>query len=374
MYAVHASAALALLAAAPCHALEWSYSPGLRLAAGYDTNQHMAYDDPQAVRSTTLNAGAELVGRDEGFSLRFAPRINAIAYDSDEELDRDDIYADVGVTTHRDHGNWSLTASHAQDGTLTGETETTELFGRDVDRSQSSLSTSWTRSGARGAFDIGAAATEVNYDEQNVPTPYVDYTNQSLRAGYSRVTSERSTWRFGVTRFRVDNAIASRTLSTDVRLTWSHVFSESLRGNFGLGAFQASVDGRESDAEATPAADFSLTYRWRRWGFSAGGGRELMPEGRGTLQREDSVRLGMTRRLTQRFDIGADWSAVRVASIGTPNDFDYDYLQSRVSLQWRFKRRWTLDGAFYGRAQRLSTRPEVTGVVSQVSVSYRGLQ
>jgi hypothetical protein len=63
-----------------------------------------------------------------------------------------------------------------------------------------------------------------------------------------------------------------------------------------------------------------------------------------------------------------------VASIGTPNDFDYDYLQSRVSLQWRFKRRWTLDGAFYGRAQRLSTRPEVTGVVSQVSVSYRGLQ
>jgi hypothetical protein len=369
-----AGIAAALLATQPSGAFEWDYTPAVTVGAAQDTNIRLTATDERQVGAAALTAEMGVVGREEGFEFRFAPRLTSLRYDDDREFDRDNRYADFSIATHDDRQRWSFGGGYAREGTLTTEFESTGFVETDVDRNQSSLYTSWTRAGEHGAYDLALSSSATDY-EQALFSPLVDYKYRVLQFGYTRTTNERSNWRYGASRMQLSaESTGFQTVSSDVRATWSRAFSEALQARLGIGMFEVSAEGPLGSDSSGVSLDFNVDRLWPRWRFTTGGGRELQPDGRGALVRVDSARLTMLRRITERFSLGANLAAAQVRSEGNIADlYDRDYSQGGLTLQWRFRRLWLLEGAFFERAHEAPLLPQVTGIVSQLSVSYRGL-
>lgn len=365
-----AAGATTLLAAAPSGALEWSYVPAVTVGAAQDSNIHLQPQDGLPVGNAALLAGADVVGRNEGLDLQFAPRVNSVRYDDDSVMDRNDIFANLNLATHNERRRWSFGGSYVQESTLNSAFEASGAPAVDLDRKQTSVSTSWDRSLERGRYTLSAATTGVDYQESPF-SPYRDYRYDVLQGAYTRVTSERSSWRFSVEKTQVSTeGYRVRTLSTDVRATWIHAFSESLQAQIGVGVLDATTEGAVRVEKSAPALNFSLNQSWPRWRFSVNAGRSLEPDGYGSLLREDSAQVGMTRLVTERFNVGATSLRARVVSVA--GLLDRDYSQDTVTLQWRLRRRWILEGAFFERRQQWTGLPEANGFVSQLSITYRG--
>ena len=367
-----AAGAAALLAAGPSRALEWSYTPAATVSAQYDTNIRLQFDGAEPVNGRSVSGAADIVGRNEGVDFRFTPRVSAQRYDDPSIEDRNFQYADLSISTHNERQRWSLGGNYALEGTRNSEFESNGFPAIDLERRQTGLTTSWTRLMERGRFDIAASATSVNY-QQSLSSPYRDYRYDVLQADYSRTTSERSRWGFTVSGSQVttDRGFVTTT-STDVRATWAHVFSESLQVHVGLGLLAATTDGIASTHDSAPALDFNVSRAWPRWTLTAGGGRQLQPDGQGTLLQQDSLQVGAERRFSERFSVALGVAKARDAYFFSV--YDRDYWQESVSAQWRFKRRWVLDGSLSDHGQQWVTLglPRQTGVVSQFSISYRG--
>jgi hypothetical protein len=162
------------------------------------------------------------------------------------------------------------------------------------------------------------------------------------------------------------------TTSTDARAIWTHSFSASLQARIGLGVLDVTTEALVSTRSSAPALDFSITQAWPRWQLTVGGGRQLQPDGLGSLLQQDRVQVHASRRISERLSVGLE--AARSRDAYFLSFYDRDYLQDAVTVQWRFKRRWVLDGSVTDRGQQWVTLglPKQTGLVSQFSISYRG--
>ena len=367
-----AAGAAALLAAGPSGALEWDYTPAATVTALHDTNMLFKFDGAEPVNGRVVMGAAEVIGRNEGFDFHATPRVDAQRFDDPAIVDRNNQYADLGVALHDARQRWSFGGNYALEGTRNSQFEANGLPAVDFDRKQTGVNTSWTRLVERGQFDIAASATSVDYQDSPL-SPYRDYRYDVLQGDYSRATNERSRWGFSLSRSEVktDRGLVTTT-STDARATWTHAFSATLQAHVGLGVLDATTDGFVSSSESAPALDFNVAQAWPRWRLTVAGGRQLMPDGRGSLLREDRVQIDAIRRVTQRLDV--------ILAVAKTRDeyftslYDRDYWQNAVTVQWHLKRRWLVEGSVTDRGQQWVSLglPSQTGVVSQFSVSYRG--
>ena len=194
-----------------------------------------------------------------------------------------------------------------------------------------------------------------------------------FQGNYRRTTNERSQWGFSVTRSEVttDRGLVTTT-STDARASWVHSFSTSLQTHIGLGVLEATTDGVATTRESAPALDFKITQVWPRWWLSVGGGRQFQPDGLGSLLRDDRLQVDAAHRISERLSLG--FSAWKARDTYFASFYDRDYWAEAVTVQWRFKHRWMLDGSVTDHGQQWVTLglPRQAGVVSQVSISYRG--
>jgi len=78
------------------------------------------------------------------------------------------------------------------------------------------------------------------------------------------------------------------------------------------------------------------------------------------------------RLISERLSVGLTTARSRDAYF--VSFYDRDYWQDSVTVQWRFKRRWVVDGSLSDHGQQYVTLglPKQSGVVSQFSISYRG--
>jgi len=370
---VCAAGAAALLAAGPSGALEWSYAPEASVGALHDTNMLFKFDGAEPINGRIVGGLADVVGRNEGFEFRATPRVDAQRYDDPSVQDRNDEYADLSVAIHDARQRWSFGGSYALEGTRSSEFESNGFAAVDFDRKQTGLNTSWTRLVDRGQFDISAATTSVDYQDSPF-SPYRDYRYDVLLGDYSRATSERSRWGFSLARseVRTERGLVTTT-STDARATWTHAFSGSLQAHVGLGVLESTTDGVFfSTSNSAPAVDFNVTQGWPRWRLTAFGGRQLTPDGQGSLLREDRLQIDAVRRVTENLKLILSVAKARDAYLAS--FYDRDFWQDAVTVQWRVKRRWFVEGSVTDRGQQWVTLglPAQTGVVSRFSISYRG--
>lgn len=365
-----AAAVVATFVVSSSRADEWSVTPSVSIGTIEDDNVYLRPVDPLRVTSAYVDAAAEVVARDTGAEFRFTPRVHSIRYDDDRVLDRDDVSADVSFAKHDDRQQWNVGGGYTNEGTLQSDFETSGLARVDLDRKQTSFSGSFARSIHRGYFAFSGSVAKIDYEESFV-SPYRDYQYEVLQGSYSRTTTERSSWKFSITSMQVNTlTFKVTTSSTDVRSSWSHAFSKALQVRVGLGILYASTDGVIGAERSAPSLDFRVDRERARWSLYATGGRELQPDSRGSLQRQDSVQLGVTRRLNERLTVGANMVEGRIDDVGT--FFDRDYGQVGASLQWRVRRRWYVDGGLYERREQWSEIPAATGLSARFSATYHG--
>jgi len=330
------------------------------------------------VSSNLLVATTTVVGRNETASFSFTPRVMATRYDDPAEVDRNDESADFGLVLAGARQTWSFGASYVNEGTLRSDFETIGFSALDVNREQTSANVGWSRPAEHGSFDAGIGATAVDYADVAL-SPFSNNRSQDLQGGYTRRLNERTSLRFSLAHMRIEtDAGHVATVSDDVRVRWSHSFSEVLSASVGAGALKATTDVRGgATAETlgtlertTPAVDFGVNRRWAYWQFSAIGSRTIEPDGRGTVLLDDSVEVSFSRRVGQRLDLGFSVRAGQISTAGVL--YDHNFSAEGVTLHWAFKRRWALDGLFQERAEKWALRPGVNGFASYLSIAYRG--
>lgn len=377
-----ASAALAaVLCAAPGAAVEWRSTPTVTMSTGHDDNVYLDPANERAVANATVAASTDITARNESFSFDFQPQVRAVRYDNEELADnRNDAFATLSAAWVRERQQWSLDGRYTHESTLTSGFEDTGLLLSDVDRKESGLNAGWSRrAGERGTYTFGAGTTRVRYG--NAAFGYSDYDYDVIQAGYTLVTGTRSSWRFGASQSVVqviDGGVENR--STSVSATWTHVFSPELTASLGVGVFDVATDlpvalanDALEDGDPTPSVDFSIERRWERWTLAARGSRELRPDGRGMLVREDSVAVDFDRRVTRRLSVGASLSAARTTDTFLPKEFaSRDYAQTGVHARLSVGQRWWVSCSVDERAQEASFWPRSSGVVSQIAAGYRG--
>lgn len=354
-------------------ALEWRHVPVLGLRAGYDTNIRLEPESESAVASAATTARADIVGRDERFSIRFSPRASSIRYDDPRELDRTDAFADLELAVTEARERWSLGAGYAREGTLTSEFDGSGFVETGIARTRSSWTTSWTRAPSeRTSYAFTAAAVAVDYEEA-LFSPLVDYRYTVLQAAYSRAVSERGGLRFTATHSDVaSRAVRITTTSNELRFVYTRELSSALTGSIGAGTFEVSRSGTISSVSSGNSLDFSLDRRWERWSFDAEGRRELRPDGRGALVREDALELRATRRIAERVSLDLTLRAASRSPVGREELSGRDYAQGGFRVRWRFGQRWSLSSSLMQRAQRYGEGPESRALVGAVAVEYGG--
>jgi hypothetical protein len=297
-----------------------------------------------------------------------------VRYADNAEIDRDDASVRISLALNNERRVWSIGGDYVRDSTLISEFDNTGLLGFDEQRVERSLNSGWRRVlSERGSISIGASVMDVAYGHVN-PSPFVDYTYRAVQAAYTLASGRRSMWQFSVNRGAVDSgAGAGNSTNKQLRIGWSHTFSERLSGQFGVGAFLVDSAGAPSDG-ARPSVDFGLTRQWHRLALTLAGRRDVRPEGIGGFVREDSVELGVNRVLTERLSINA---SLHVARVGSASPFaaflDRDYSQLGATVDWRLARRWRLSASLVDRAQESPLVPRGDGLLTGVTLTYRGL-
>lgn len=369
---VCATTAAALLAASPSHALEWNYTPGASVGAVNDTNIRLLFEGAEPVNAMSASASLDVLAKNERFEFHAVPHVSAWRYDDPTVDDRDNAYADVNIALHNERQTWSFGVDYADEGTRNSAFESNGYAAVDLDRRQTVATTSWSRRMARGEIDLAGSATSVAYQDAQL-SPYRDYRYNVFQGVYTWSTNERSRWGVSVTRSEVTtNRGLITTTSMDARATWTHVFSEALEAHVSLGGLLAATAGLIESRDTAPAVDFSVTRSWPFWSFTAGGGRQLQPDGQGSLLQQDRIDISASRRLTQRLDV--TFGVAKAQEKYLFSFYDRDYWQETASVSWRFKRHWLLGGSVTDRGQQWVTLglPKQTGVVTQFLVTYQG--
>jgi hypothetical protein len=373
-HVVRATLSLVLAAAAVrVQAAEWHNVPDVALGAGSDSNVRLTAEDERYVANSSLTVSTDVVGRDDGFDFRFRPQLRSIRYDDPREIDRDDAFASTNLVLGNARRSWSLGANYSRESTLTSE------FGRfgfvevDIQRKQSSLDTGWThRAGDRGTVGLTALATDVDYGEAFL-SPLVDYGYRVAQISYSLAANERSNIGFTTSRSRVTTL--GRDTHTDSRgfnVRWVRRVSSALRSTVGVGAFEVVSSGPFGAETTNASLTLGVDGNWSRWTLRASGERDLIPDGTGTLVREDALELAVGRRLTERVTLDFELRGARIAAQGTSRDLpERDYAQASLALQWRPAQRWSVYVALLDRVQEVDVA-RADGRQGVFSVRYRG--
>ncbi len=372
------AAAIVLLAACgapfPARALEWRQTPQVEAAAGYDGNINLDPTFGRSVGSAALTAQTNVVGRSERLRLHFSPRLRSLQYNDSRELDRTDTYADFGMEVTGERQRWSLGGGYAREGTLTTEFEGSGFVQTGIDRVQRLWNGQWSRAqGERGRYELSASAVSVDYQEA-LFSPLVDYGYRVFEAAYSLNSSERGSWRFSLSRAEVRAAaVNAETASTELRATWTRALSSVLSASFGIGAFQVDQQRPFGARASSGSLDLSLNRRWARWTLDASVRREMRPDGRGALVRQDRMELRSTRRLSSRTAFEASLVAARLAPESRSSFVvGRDYGQAALEIRRRLSQTVAISWSIFGRSQAYQSWPKARGLGGEFAVKYRG--
>ena len=360
-------------------ALEWRETPEVTVETARDSNIFMQPKGALAVTSTAVTTGASITARDPGFEFHLAPRLSAISYQERPDLDRSNAYADLSVATFDDRQRWSLDRAYARESTLTHEFDGIGIVDVDRERVDTTWSTSWNRmTGARSSYQLLALVKNVDFghsDNSPYGDYYASYRYNVLQAAYRRVTGERTSWQFSAMQSRLDRADFGASTTLAVHATWTGQLSEVLQTSFGIGYFDVSSDSPLAGVATSSGAalEFSLERAWAFWRLDVNGGRDVRPDGRGFLVRQDDVTARLSRRLTARLDLALSLSEARQeTTFSTFLLYDNAYARRGVDLEWRIGRQWRLKGGLYQRSQSAAWLAPSSGMGGTLSATYRG--
>jgi hypothetical protein len=366
-------AVLGGLAMAPSHALEWRHVPSVTTAAATDSNIRLHTMENRRTNQASVAASLDLAALDPGFSFRLSPQVVALRYADDAEADRNNLFTtfDLGLNDARQ--SWTFGGSYARESTLTSEFEGSGVLDFDIERTQRSLATGYSRAlGPANSVGFSFSTTETGYADA-LSSPFGDYGYRTFQASHTRFMTERSSWRFVGSKSFIDSRPGRpETTSKAIQAVWTRQFSPVLQGDFGVGAFVVGGGGAERQ-DPSASLTFSVARQWPRWTLRAGGAREVRPELFGFLTREDAVSVEAQRRFRGNLSVAVSVRRARMASaLANVFEFERDYAQAGATVSWRATQRLSVNAGLVDRKQDMPFAAPVSGRSGVVSVTFAG--
>jgi hypothetical protein len=273
-----------------------------------------------------------------------------------------------------------LGGAYARESALTHVFDVGGIVDVDHERTETSWHTDWMRqSGPRGRYNVAAAFTNVEYGEAaaGAGSYFNSYRYDSLQLAYVLTTSERTNWQFSLADGRIERSGASSVDNYSAHATWRNRVSETLETSLGVGYFALSGNLAPGTDQSGAAIDFSVSKTWAFWRLSVSGGRDVRPDGRGLLVREDTLTMRLGRPITAHIAFAVSATDGRQqtdlqTNFGSFALYGTDYSRAGVDVEWRVKQQWWLKAELYERTQSASWFGRADGAVAAVSATFRG--
>lgn len=351
-------AVLSLLMNSAADAAQWTATPAITWGVDYQDNPRLLLKDAQAVAAASLEVQTVLDATAESAQFSAAPRVRAVRYPGNAELDNDSRELALNYRYEGEYGIWSIAGNTARDSTLTTEFEDTGLVQARKWRRSSSMSPSWLHEWSETLNGrVTAGYSDVAY-ENATATLLADYSYKNIDAAMNWESGERSQWGISLTLARLD-APVYRNTSDDygAQVSFAYAWSETRHLNVSGGA-------RYNELRLAPGAR-RIHERARGWTLDAGfdteserntwhvqASRSVDPSGVGVLVQKDKLVLALARGFTEQVSGSVNVVALQTEELQRENiNSRRQYARVGMQASWAWASDWTL-GAAYGYTQQ----------------------
>lgn len=371
----------AALAAGPGVALEWQTFPTVALMSTNDSNYRLNPTDEREVSSSRLDANANITGKSDNITIELRPRVRAINFSDDREFDRNDQFLYSSLAVGGERQLVKMSADFVRDGTLTNALDDTGFTEVDAERDRTIYGLEWSAATSEfGTFAVGLNSHDVEYIEDLVASPLVDYEYSSISLSYAQRLSETATLTFGVSGGLLDTTSASgETENLGVTVSFEKALSDSLTLRFGAGQYETRRPDFSQADESDSSIDFSLQKRWDGWTLTTGLSANVEPSAFGVLWRRETVDIRVLHQFSERLNASLSLSGGHVetdnqAFFGGQTFFQEDrsYGNALLNISLRIAERLWLSFDIGSRAQEFDQNPRARSTYGQIAFTYRG--
>ena len=243
-----------------------------------------------------------------------------------------------------------------------------------VRRNSLDIAPSWTYDlTERSGFGLGYDLAVVEYGSGKEAAGLDNYTYQAVSGEWFFRPTERTTLNAEVQPFDYSSPDAdSEYRGGMLRAGMEHRFSETLFGDFSVGAYTTSFEvGANDERESGGVFSASLVKRDDKGGrLRALIGRDLLPSGSGNMREADQVLLAARRSLSARLDIGLLSRFLRTRNIGVGATNERQYVLVEPTFAWRLSERLDLLASYRYRSKDDGADDKAYGNRVSLSLTY----
>lgn len=368
---------LALMSSA-AGAAQWTITPHVAWGANYQDNPQLALQDSQATGAASLDARATLTRVAEATQFSAAPRISAVRYPEDRQLDNYGRGLALAYQYESERNTWSIAGDTARDSTLTTELEDTGFVQERKWRPSWNISPTWSRvwsDSVSGQISVGYS--DVAYEDAPL---LADYSYRNINAGVNWESGERAQWGASLTAARLDAPIY-RNISDDygVQVSFAFAWSDTQRLKVSGGArsndLQLAPPGRQRIHEQargwTLDAAYDVELEFNTWHAQAT--RSVDPSGVGVLVQKDKLLFTLAHWFTEQVSGGLSLTLLQTEELQREKfSARRRYARTGMQVNWVWTPTWTL-GAGYGYTQQQYEGDDVAQAHSvQFTLTWQG--
>jgi hypothetical protein len=366
---------LAVLGSQDLRGAEYSFEPSVSSRLEYNDNIRLTRAPHPSVWAASLSPRLKLNYATEASELSGSGALNFRRYTRESELNATDVLLNLLGRQKFERGSLGLRADYVRDSTLASELRQTGVVQNLKQRSSLLLSPEWTYDvSERLALTLGYQYNDVSYQD-GLAAGLVDYKqNAALGAlRYKLSARDEATATLSYSQFDPTPVQPKVDMRTG-RLSYSHLFSETMRGSIGWGLVDVERRGGIAGDIRTRRAlwNGSLEYQYEAGLFALRVSRDVFPTATGTLAQVDRAALEWSRKLTETLTLGIAGAAYRtrfggLATTGTNSN----YYQFEPRLSWLATPEWLLGlGYNYQRITYRADPPDATGNAVYFTASY----
>jgi hypothetical protein len=362
-------------------AKELSLQPHVSSRFEYDDNIQLITDNSslaslggKSAYGVVARAGGLLGVRDERYEVMLDNVFELRRYDSDLDLDSENIFIDLKSrfdVTQRNQ--FSLKGNYTRDTTLTSEQDVTGLVQNNIIRESWSITPEWTYY-LNQTHLLQASYTHFDaaYEESN--TNFFDYTTDYFSLSYIQQWSETfstylsfSTMLFEVPEIERDTTEHTVMVGTDYQFlpTWSASFS--VGGRFTTTEIKQlnnrAILGVSSDVEKDDAQGIvfsaALKKRFESGAASISFSRSTSAQGNGRQQVFDRFAVGTYLNMTETVRLSLNGGIHVTTNSGSQRQIDdRTYYYVTPSVNWKLDRYASLNAGYRYRMQEFDNKEE----------------
>lgn len=414
-------------------AAEWSIEPSISLREEYNDNIRFTSAPHPSVWQTIFSPSVRLSNKTEVSEISGLAQINFNRFTGEQGLNQNDQLLSLFTSLQSERNTWAMNALYKQDSTSESERISTGVVQVRTQRTASSLSPSWTRTlTERASFKLDYNYQEVKYDEH---INLNDYTYQQVGGTLQYQLSERDQVSLSANYAMYDYAsllrsypsvvrwygyvgldpaqpiylglgpgngtdtIAQKINTSSVQASATHLFTETLRGDFSVGYRTTFIDASHNcngflgyvspntgtsctGSASYPIITFTDKSRGNGSSFSAKlektfdaakvsgfASRETNPSGSGLVE-TDKFGVSLSKSLTENMMGAVDAVSYRTKyiSLTYPSSRYYTF---EPKLNWRFTEWWTLDAGYrYARFESENVANATTANAVYINLAY----